>query len=152
MSIASGHELACNLVIGCEEEMMREKLTCVSCGKGSHYRIMKKARTCPDCGVKHPSVVDSTDRHRVRKGLCVRCYKKEMLAQMRDEIGGFLGNREWHGENNLVAMCQDPQLKRWGKSYGASEYQMFRALKAMQDGEILNIEDGPVEALERRLR
>jgi len=129
--------------------MKRGKLICAICGKGSAYKVDRPESTCNCCGKATEERVHRDDRHRVGKSLCVRCYKREMRLQMRDEIGGFLGNREYHGDNNLVAMAKAIVADGWAKHYGASEYQVFKALKAIQEGEVLDIPDGVVETLER---
>lgn len=131
--------------------MKGEKLICTICGKGSYYKTNKARVVCPTCGHRPTDLshVSSEDRHRVGKNLCIRCYKKEMKIQMFDEIGGFLGNRDYTGDNNLVAMAKAIVSVGWARYYGASEYQVFKALKAIQHGEVLDMPDGPVESLER---
>lgn len=132
--------------------MKRERLICTVCGKGSSYKVDRHRVACEKCGYKPTDLshVSSEDRHRVRKNLCVRCYKKEMRLQMVDEIGGFLGNRDWHGAMNLVAMAKDIQLKRWAWYFGATEKDIFRALKRIQreDDALPDFEDGDKDTLE----
>jgi hypothetical protein len=127
--------------------MFRERLTCVACDGGSTYKVTKKAYTCSHCNTEISAKVADSDQNRVRRKLCAPCYKREMLLQMEDEIGGFLGNREYHGDNNLVAMAKSIVAYGWAGYYGASEYQVFIALKAIQGDGVLDIEDGDTKTL-----
>jgi hypothetical protein len=61
-----------------------------------------------------------------------------------DEIGGFLGNRDWSGKRVLADMAKDPQLLRWASYYGAIAEDVLWALRTIQkeDGVLRGFETG----------
>ena len=132
--------------------MKRGKLICTICGKGSSYKTDKDCVVCPACGhkTKDLSHVSSEDRKRVSKNLCAKCYKKEMYLQMVDEIGGFLGNRDWFGPKDFVSMALNINLRRWARYFGAKPKDIVRALKRVkrEDKILLDFEVGDLTRLE----
>lgn len=127
------------------------KLICKSCGKESTYGINRERGFCRCCHQTIPERPVAADRKRVRDVLCYACFRDSMRLQMEDELLGYLGNHDWYGENNLVAMAKDSGIKQWASYFQVTEYMIFHALKRMQkeDKLLLDMEDGDVDMLER---
>jgi hypothetical protein len=103
--------------------------------------------------VRGPKLLNSASIERKTRGAAIRQYRRriakyiigqEKWNQLVDEIGGFLGNRDWKGDLKLADMAMDPELRQWASHFGALPNDIFWALKTIQkeDGVLQDFEDG----------
>ena len=135
--------------------MIRGKMICKICGKNTTHRVVTPARRC-SLNYVHPEMIHPDDKRRVSQKLCPRCFKKELKQLLFDEVGGILGNIEFHDPEpqTLVALAKALVYHGLTKYYKASEYLVFRALKDNQipEDNVLMMPDGDKTTLNKKYR